>query len=174
MNQHINPGMIRSGPLLRPILLRFLLTGLCAGLLAGCRAAAPDQAAGKAPAQPLLFFQKPPCYGTCPAYEATFYENGSITYIGYQYAPAADTLYLHLAEPALQQLRQEIDSLHYTSLQPTYLSRATDRPVTNFTFYLDGKVAKRIKHQQGGPPELLQFQKMLETLLTELIAKKEK
>lgn len=150
--------------------LVLLLAGLCSLPLSGCRNAAASDTVQAS--QPLLLFQKTPCYGFCPAYDATIYEDGSITYIGYRNAPIEDTLQLCLTSGQLQQLKTSMDSLNYASLQSAYLSQRTDQPSTYFTFYQNGREVKRIKHQEGGPPELLQFQDMIEGMVTGLVAER--
>ncbi|WP_347156878.1 DUF6438 domain-containing protein [Pontibacter chitinilyticus] len=139
----------------------------------GCTTSAVCQtsAAGQ-PAESLLFFQKTPCYGTCPAYDAMIYANGSITYTGYRYAPVQDTVQFCLPKQDLQQLKKDIEALHYTSLQDNYRAQRTDMPSTYLTFYKEGREAKRIRHQQGGPEALLQFKGKVEQLFTDLLAKK--
>ena len=97
------------------------------------------------------------------------YEDGSITYIGYRNAPVEDTLQLRLPKQNLQQLQEALAALNYISLQSTYLSQRTDQPSTYLTFYQNCREVKRIKHQEGGPPELLQFQEMVEGMITGLV-----
>ncbi|MBF9254353.1 hypothetical protein I2I11_13690 [Pontibacter sp. 172403-2] len=155
-----------------PVLLLFL-SGFCGILLSGCAAATACHTSDVAQTpQPLLLFQKTPCYGSCPAYDATIYEDGSITYIGYRNAPVEDTLQLCLPKQDLQQLQKAVEALNYTSLQNVYRSQRTDQPSTYLTFYQNSREVKRIRHQEGGPPELLQFQEMVEELVMRLVEEK--
>ncbi|WP_299824656.1 DUF6438 domain-containing protein [uncultured Pontibacter sp.] len=106
---------------------------------------------------PLLLYQKTPCYGSCPAYEATVMQNGSITFIGWENVPIVNTVQLCLPKPDLDKLKEELAQLDYPSLKSSYLTEWTDRPTTYITFYQNGKETKRIKHQDGGPDNLAAF-----------------
>ncbi|MEJ8803783.1 DUF6438 domain-containing protein [Pontibacter sp. H249] len=123
-------------------------------------------------ALPLLQFQKAPCYGPCPAYEANIRDDGSISLIswGNIAVPEDDTVQLLMSEPELQQLKKAMADLQYTSLKDAYLSNWTDRPSSYLTFYQDGKEVKRVKHQEGGPENLVALLNSLHQQLMELIA----
>ena len=115
--------------------------------------------------QPLVFFQKSPCLGTCPAYNAMIYENGSVSFVGYKNALAQDTLLLQLSQEELNQLEQKIKALAYRDLQNSYLSNWSDISSTYLTFYEEGKEVKRVRHEAGGPQQLIEFQEWLHTIL---------
>lgn len=141
----------------------FLLP-LCLLLACAAKRSAPPP---QADAQPLLLFQKTPCYGTCPAYNATIYSDGRIRYEGLRYAPVQDTLYLQLEKKQLEELQQKVNKLSYNTFKSSYLSPYTDMPSTYITFYEQGREGKRVKHQQGGPEALQQLLKQLDTWVME-------
>ncbi|MBC5992061.1 DUF6438 domain-containing protein [Pontibacter cellulosilyticus] len=143
--------------------------------LSSCASKGVCQASGKSqPALPLLQFQKAPCYGACPAYEANIMQDGSITLISWGNIgiPENDTVQLCLPKQELQQLKTDLAALNYTSLVDAYLTQWTDRPSTYLTFYENGKVAKRVKHQEGGPASLVTFQQQLHEKLLKLVKQK--
>jgi hypothetical protein len=146
-------------PLLLPLFLLLCLTMACT---ASSARQSPDT---NNPSLPLLHFQKTPCLGTCPAYNAMIYEDGSITFSAVKRAVAQDTLYFNLTSQELQQLQQQLEALHFEQLQNAYLSQWSDMPATYITFYEAGKEAKRVKHQEGGPENLLQVQEWLHQLV---------
>ncbi|RIJ41504.1 DUF6438 domain-containing protein [Pontibacter oryzae] len=121
---------------------------------------------------PILMFQKTPCYGTCPAYNATFYSNGKVYYEGLRYAPLQDTATFYLSGQQLHTLQKQLKDLKYTSLDDSYLSPYTDLPSSYFTFYQNGMEAKRVKHQRGGPDALQQFVTYLEGEVARLATEK--
>ncbi len=141
-------------------------------LLSGCLASAScSTSASAVTAEPLLLFQKTPCYGSCPAYDATFYTDGRITYVGYRHAPVEDTLQLCLTTYELQQLKKALADLPYTSFADAYRSQRTDQPSTYLTFYQNSQPVKRIRHQEDGPAQLVQFQMMVAQLVLEKVEK---
>jgi len=154
----------------RGLVLLLFLSGIYSMLLSGCTSARARHTPGAAQTpQPFLLFQKTPCYGFCPAYDAKIYEDGGINYIGYRNAPVEDTLQLCLPKQDLLQLKKAAKALNYTSLQSAYRSQRTDQPSTYVTFYQNGREVKRIRHQEGGPEQLLQFQEMLDNLVMRLV-----
>ncbi|WP_237144038.1 DUF6438 domain-containing protein [Pontibacter pamirensis] len=112
-----------------------------------------------------MLFQKSPCLGTCPAYNATIYQDGSISFVEFRNALAQDTIQLQLSEEELQQLKQELERLNYKDLQDSYLTNWSDISTTYLTFYEAGKEVKQVRHEEGGPQELIQFQEWLHTLI---------
>ncbi|GAB3527439.1 hypothetical protein GCM10027443_04020 [Pontibacter brevis] len=113
----------------------------------------------------LLLFQKTPCLGNCPAYNATIYDNGSISFVEFKNALAQDTLQLQLSDKELQQLKREIAALDYKKLQDRYLTQWSDISSTYLTFFEAGKEAKRVKHEEGGPRQLIKFQEWLHQII---------
>ncbi len=128
---------------------------------------ARQQLATQANREPLLLFQKTPCLGICPAYNASLYPDGNVVYVAFQTAQAQDTLQFQLTAPELTELKQLLKSLDYTTLERSYLSGWSDVSSTYITFYEAGKEVKRVKHQEGGPQNLVQFITWLGPLLEE-------
>jgi hypothetical protein len=146
----------------------FLKTGLllCLLLVAACSTA--QNSAARQGATPFLHFQKTPCLGTCPFYEALISENGSIRYIGREHVPVQDTVYFQLTDAELSQLREDVAKLDYKGLQDLYLTNWSDMPSTIITFYEAGKEVKRVQQEEGGPQPLLDLQEKLHAMLMRL------
>ncbi|PKV62414.1 DUF6438 domain-containing protein [Pontibacter ramchanderi] len=147
------------------ILLKLSL-GLGFLLMASC--SATQKGSVQASAIPLLHFQKTPCLGTCPSYEATFLEDGSVRYIGYSHVPVIDTVTFTLTAQQLNELQQGIAQVDISSLRDTYLTNWSDMPATITAFYKSGKEAKRVKQEEGGPKALLDLQDGVHGLLMSL------
>ncbi len=158
--------------------INLLLLGLVLLLASGCARGSANQSINQsqgtnaAPPQKLLLFQKTPCYGTCPAYNATFYSDGTVLYEGFRYVPVTDTLTLQLSQKQLDQVKEALHSLDNTSLNDTYLSPYTDLPSSYLTFYENDREVRRIKHQQNGPETLQQTITYLHELVMELLEAK--
>lgn len=159
-------------------IINLILLGLVLLLASGCARGSANQSINQsqgtdaAPPQKLLLFQKTPCYGTCPAYNVTFYSDGTVLYEGFRYVPVTDTLTLQLSEKQLQEVKEMLRKLDYTSLNDTYLSPYTDLPSSYLTFYENDREVRRIKHQQNGPETLQQTITYLHELVMELLEAK--
>lgn len=159
--------------LLHPYVISFKKLRLSVALLfaflflPGCATTSNSQAGLNASTVPLLVMQKTPCYGSCPAYEATIMEDGSVTFVAWRNLPVQDndTVQLELNSKELQHLRADIAAVNYPALHTVYSSEWTDGPSTYLTFYRDGKEIKRIKHQTGGPDALAKLMKDLDKSL---------
>lgn len=140
-------------------------------LLGSCASGKTRESIKNEPPQKLLLFQKTPCYGTCPAYNATFYSDGKVFYEGFRYVPVLDTLTLQLTPEQLQEVKHAIQELDYTSLESSYPSPYTDLPSSYLTFYEGGREVKRVKHQQDGPEKLQKTIRQLHDLVMSLLKK---
>ncbi|MBB6611894.1 hypothetical protein H7F15_12655 [Pontibacter sp. Tf4] len=124
--------------------------------LLGCKSAETIGTVTEAE-EPLLVYRKSPCYGPCPAYEATIYSTGKVLFAPFKYTPVTDTITFQLSEKELKKLQTNLDKLNYSKLQKLYKTSWTDMPATHLYFYQSGKEVKHIKHQEGGPEELIRF-----------------
>ncbi|MHA6247726.1 DUF6438 domain-containing protein [Pontibacter sp. CAU 1760] len=155
-----------SFPCLAPKLVSAVVLVLFTALVGACaKPAAQTITAQDAAISPLLLFQKTPCLGLCPAYNATIYQDGRVVYVPFKNALAQDTLLMQMGRAEMDSLTKRIEKLDYHALDNTYLSGWSDISSTYTTFYQDGQAAKRIKHQEGGPEQLLQFQNWVHQLL---------
>lgn len=118
---------------------------------------------------PLLHFQKTPCLGTCPSYEATVYTDGRIHYRGYEHTALNDTATFVLGKTELEDVISALESLKSTQLRDAYLTNWSDMPSTITTFFENGKESQRVKHQESGPEILLQFQEKVHRMLMQLV-----
>lgn len=151
----------------------YLLTGaiclaavLCSQLLGSCKGSESHHQQGRP--LPLLHFQKTSCFGPCPVYEATILTDGSVTFAGSAHVPSTDTLAFKLSLEQLDSLETHLANLEYNALKDFYPTDWSDMPSTITNFYKDGKEVKRVKHQEGGPNELIFFQKWLNKALLSL------
>jgi hypothetical protein len=154
--------------LLLPVLMLCTLS-----TLTGCKLRRQEAALAATQAtkpQPFLLFEKTRCFGSCPSYQASIAEDGSITFIGRAYVPVEDTVHLQLPAPTLKELQETVKQLNYEQLEDIYPTQWSDMPSTITTFYKDGNLAKRIKHQEGGPEALKLFQNRLNSILLDLAA----
>ncbi len=119
---------------------------------------------------PLLMFQKTPCFGTCPSYEALIYTNGHVRFIPWEHVPVTDTLTFQLTGKELNELTAAIVDLNYKTLENLYKTEWTDMPATHLYFYEAGKEVKHIKHEEGGPEKLIKFNDKVHQLIWKYVA----
>lgn len=165
--QSVNLTLLSVKSILLPILLLCTLS-----TLTSCKLRQHDSklaATRAAKLKPFLHFEKTRCFGSCPSYQASIAEDGSITFIGRAYVPIEDTVHLQLSAPVLKEVREAVNQLDYQSLNSFYPTQWSDMSSTITTFYKDGQEVKRVKHQEGGPQSLTHFQEHLNSILLELV-----
>jgi len=142
--------------------------------MAACKSTVPAIVSDSGVEAPLLLFQKTPCYGTCPAYEALVYTSGEVRFVPWEHTPVTDTLTFRLTANELKALNASIADLNYKTLQDLYKTDWTDMPATHLYFYEAGKEVKHIKHQQGGPEKLVKFNETVHQLIWKYVTAKAK
>lgn len=141
-------------------------------LLMACRNGKAEATSGPEEKVPFLLFQKTECLGRCPAYDAAIASDGSVQFYGWRDVPITqDTVYFTIPEQALHDLKQEAEKIRNMEVpEPDPLVVYSDMPSTITTFYQNGQEARRIKHEEGGPQELLLFQNYVHQLLMHFVA----
>ena len=149
------------------ITLAIVAAVLC---LLSCKTANTIASSVSQPCEPLLLFQKTPCFGTCPSYEALLHTDGTVRFVGHRYTPVTDTLIFKISGEELQQLQTDIAALNFKSLPNLYKTDWSDMPATHLYFYEDGKEVKHIKHEEGGTGKLVQFNEKMHQLIWKYVA----
>lgn len=90
-----------------------------------------------------------PCYGTCPIYDITVYQDGWVVYRGMHYVKVEGEATRQLTDAELQELRHLFLDNNYFKMKDHYLDyQITDMPSAD-TAFSDGKRAKVVLHYYG-------------------------
>jgi len=105
---------------------------------------------------PVLVFRKTRCFGTCPAYTATVYDDGRVAYEGIDFVQRKGKHELRLPTAVIDQTLQKANALHFSQLQRQYLSGVSDLPSTYLTLMLADGTQKTVQVESTDrtPPEL--------------------
>ncbi|RZK24006.1 MAG: hypothetical protein EOO56_03070 [Hymenobacter sp.] len=109
-----------------------------------------------APGDTVLVFQRTLCYGTCPAYTATVFRSGKVSYYGERFVPVLGQHALSLDQPTVAAMLAEARRINFNSLLPNYRAQVSDQPGTIITTYLPGQKPHQVMAEQGAAPALLQ------------------
>ncbi|SDK17526.1 hypothetical protein SAMN05421823_10263 [Catalinimonas alkaloidigena] len=121
---------------------------------------------------PVLTIEKTPCFGRCPTYKASVYEDGTVFYEGRQFVAKEGTYEFQAPAEQVKQWLQEAKQLGYFQLEDEYPTKATDLPSTITSVRLDGKT-KQITAVENVPPALRAFQTKLHESMMQLIEEQE-
>ncbi|MEO8146263.1 MAG: DUF6438 domain-containing protein [Bacteroidia bacterium] len=112
------------------------------------------------------------CFGRCPWYEAKIYESGYVVYSGKKDVPNIGNYSFQVSTEQLKELKQKAMDIKYFELKDKYDNEGvTDLPECVTSVQLDGK-RKTIKNRYDGPPELREFEKVIEALFVNADMKK--
>jgi hypothetical protein len=109
-----------------------------------------------APGDTVLVFQRTPCYGTCPAYTATIFRSGKVSYTGDRFVPVLGQHTFTLDPATIAAMLAEARRINFNGLEHSYRSGATDLPATIVTTYLPGQQRYRVLAERGAAPAPLQ------------------
>ncbi|MGI4741696.1 MAG: DUF6438 domain-containing protein [Janthinobacterium lividum] len=123
--------------------------------LAGGQAAATAMApTPPTQAEPVLVFQRTPCYGTCPAYTASVFADGQVEYEGERFVPVLGRHTLRLPPATVAEMLAEGQRIGFRKLEARYSNHTSDLPSTVITLHPAGQPAKSVSAEEGIPESL--------------------
>jgi hypothetical protein len=103
---------------------------------------------------------KSPCFGTCPYYTLTIYENGIASFLGKK---DVEKLGLHtkrLSKKEYEGVHRAFEASNFFELDDNYPSDLPDAPKTVITYHKNGK-SKTVKGDYSRPQIVLGLDKIL-------------
>lgn len=105
----------------------------------------------------ILSIERTPCFGACPVYTATLYENGLLLYNGKRFTPAIGCQYALISKSEIKKLCQWIEDdgiFLFKDKYPEEDVAPTDLP-SCLIYYRNHKREKRILDRGWETPETL-------------------
>ena len=116
-------------------------------------------------AVPVITLERSVCYGTCPAYKLTIFDDGKVIYVGKEFVKQKGKAEGRITKAELDELVREFERINYFSLDDYYTDGPkncpeywTDHPSAVTSLSWKGKT-KKIDHYHGchGLPVLEQL-----------------
>ncbi|QKG58641.1 hypothetical protein GKZ68_19610 [Hymenobacter sp. BRD128] len=104
--------------------------------------------------EPVLVYQRTPCYGRCPAYTATIYADGRVEYDGQRFVPLLGKHTLSLPPAQVAELLAEAKRINFSSLADRYAGHTSDLPATIITVHPVGQPLHAVYASEGIPENL--------------------
>lgn len=107
-----------------------------------------------------------PCYGNCPVYTITVYENGIAAYEGERFTDRKGVYIRDIGRAALKSLKAELVAANLWKFPNAFRSQIPDLPTVTIEYFEDGK-SKSIRGKDGRPSQVLKIQELLEQIANE-------
>jgi len=114
--------------------------------------------------EPLVAMEKGPCFGRCPVYSMTVYQNGVASYDGKQYSDLEGLQVKRISNAALAELKSTLESANLFRFQDAYRSRLPDLQSVKITYYTEDRY-KSIIGKDGRPKPVTEIQQLLEEIV---------
>ncbi|MDX1666001.1 MAG: DUF6438 domain-containing protein [Saprospiraceae bacterium] len=110
-----------------------------------------------------IVMSKGPCYGLCPVYTLTVYQNGITTFQGEEHTEKEGLHVKRLNESTMNSLRESLSGMDIWKFKDAYPGRFPDLPSVRITFYRpNGR--KTVVGKDGRPPEIMALEEKLERI----------
>lgn len=107
-----------------------------------------------------------PCYGNCPVYTITVYDNGIVAYEGERFTDRKGVHIRNIGRSELKSLQQELVTANLWKFPNAFKSQIPDLPTVTIEYFEDGR-SKVIRGKDGRPPQVLKIQELLEQIANE-------
>jgi len=111
--------------------------------------------------EPVLVYQRTPCYGRCPSYTASVFTDGRVEYDGQRYVPLVGKHTLSLPPATVAELVAEGKKIGFAQLKDRYAGNTSDLPATIITLHPAGQPAKAVYASEDIPANLQAYIKYL-------------
>ena len=105
-----------------------------------------------------------PCYGRCPVYTFTVYENGLLTYEGERYTQRQGLWGKMLSRDQVGELIKAFEQAPFESYQNMYRSQIPDLAAVTITYTNEAGNTKSVIGKDGRPDELIELESRLRRL----------
>ncbi len=118
-----------------------------------------------------LTIKRSPCYGSCPWYEARFYDDGTILYDGKKHVEHIGKFTLHTSPKTIRSLANKAQKIGFFKMGKAYPAnpehKIPDLPTT-LLMVRNGRSEKTISLQNEIPPVLIEYIEEIESTLARL------
>ena len=155
-----------------PLLFAFLLALPACAQRKQPRKAKPAKTTHAAPTptpqEPVLVYQRTPCYGRCPTYTATVFADGRVEYDGQRFVPLLGKHTLSLPPATVADMLAEARRINFSALANRYAGHTSDLPATIITVHPAGQPLHAVYASEDIPENLQAYIKYLNTRLDPL------
>ncbi len=113
---------------------------------------------------PVIEMTKNPCFGRCPIYSMTIYNNGKVKYVGQRFTIKLGTFTKQIPMEEVADLVKGFEAIDFWNMPDKYPSQLTDLPKTNIKLYREDKTHKSVSGDTFRPEPLLKMDERLASI----------
>ena len=117
--------------------------------------------------EPLITMKKTPCFGKCPYFEVSIFDDGSIIYEGFKFVDRIGVYKSKINNKKVALIEDYIRRIDFFSFDDVYDATVTDLPSIIIEVNSQGKYHK-VKGRYKMPEKFRLFSKFLDNLLLEI------
>tara|TARA_B100000700_G_C14990740_1_gene831181 strand:+ start:1287 stop:1688 length:402 start_codon:yes stop_codon:yes gene_type:complete len=118
--------------------------------------------------EPFIYMKRTACYGTCPQYEISIYNNGLIQYDGKAFVDRLNCFQAILDENLIVRIKEKLENVNFFDFEQEYISPVTDIPSVILKVNL-GQGAYTVVDRLNGPKELKSLHSFIDSIYTDVI-----
>ncbi|MFK5854770.1 MAG: DUF6438 domain-containing protein [Bacteroidota bacterium] len=115
---------------------------------------------------PIIKFEKTSCFGSCPVYSLSIFENGLVILDGIKNIDYIGSFKKQLSRKEINEIIAKFNDANFFNFDDEYTSRITDLPTTYISYNYNGK-HKKIKDYSGAPKKLKELEKIILQIVNE-------
>ena len=138
------------------------------GLLICFSCVSPNKLTVSKPDFPLITMRRTACFGTCPQYTISIYDDGTINYEGKLFVEKIGNFHSNIPVSLVQKIKSKLEEINFFSFKEQYDSPITDVPSVIIQVSINGKTHKVIDRFRG-PNELKYFQNFIDSISESVI-----
>lgn len=112
----------------------------------------------------LISMKKGPCYGECPIYKMTIFENGTASFKGERFTDMQGLWVKRIPDAEFKALRQTVIDANLWQFDNVYKSMLPDLAAVTITIH-EGDRFKSITGKDGRPEVIVEIQELLEGVI---------
>ncbi len=117
-------------------------------------------------------FERTACFGTCPVYEVIIRGDGSLVYVGKEFAQPKGTYKAQLSPEDLRSLHERIAISGFFEMENEYDGPISDLPSAITEVFINDKRKKKILNRWEGPEDLTRLETYIDQLWQKYLTEK--
>jgi hypothetical protein len=110
--------------------------------------------------------EKGPCFGRCPVFTLTIYDNGIASYEGERFTDRLGVYVKTISPTQLKELKDAFVKANVWRFKDVYRGQIPDLQTVTITYY-EGDESKSVMGKDGRPDEIMELEEMLDEIVNE-------